>query len=357
MNLFFCGDIMPGGVLPYQDTYISSELLNYMKSYDYRIGTLECAVGSNLAPDETKMQGNKNIIFARNEDFCRVLEMEFDVVSLANNHVYDLGEEGLINTIRLLDENNIAHVGAGMNLAQASQPAVVNKNGISIAFIAACMYGNKYLGHVELAEMNKSGVNPLEINRICSDIKQAKSKYDYVIVLPHWGREHKLYPMNECVRMAKKMIASGADGVFGSHAHVPQPYIRYKGKPVFFGMGNFLFPDFYMFPPRPIWYPDLNYDLTQIEERSGYPDEIKVPSKATWGKMERIGEVASVSFSNNNIRNKLSFVQMSKTNVLSLITVDRRLRKKLFLLGLCIKYPILKRIYVRFVGIMGGRHN
>jgi len=356
MNLLFCGDIMPGGVLPYQDKYIDSDLLGFMHGFDFRIGTLECAVGTGLAPDETKMKGNKNIVYARNEDFYRLLEMKFDVVSLANNHVFDLGEEGLRNTIKLLEENNIAYCGAGMNIKQASQPAVIHFKGKSLAFIAACMFGNKYLGYIELAAENKSGVNPLEIERICSDIKQAKQKYDYVFVLPHWGREHMLYPMNDCIGMAKRMIDSGADGIFGSHAHVPQPKIKYSGKPVCFGMGNFLFPDFYMYPPRPIWYPDNDIDFSSIQERKGYPDEIEVPSKATWGSLERVGEVVSVGINRNKIKTKLGFVQMTITNFLTINAKNRSLSRRLYILGLFIRYPLLKRIYVQSVRIRGGHY-
>ena len=102
VKILAVGDIMPGGVLPYQDKYITSDLLKYMKGFDFRIGTLEAAIGSNLSYDPVKMSGRQNIIYARDEDFFRVKEMGFDVVSLANNHVWDLGEEGLRNTIKIL---------------------------------------------------------------------------------------------------------------------------------------------------------------------------------------------------------------------------------------------------------------
>lgn len=72
MRLLFCGDIMPGGVLPYQDEYINPELQKFMRSFDYRIGTLECAVGTNLPYDEVKMKGRQNIVYIRDDDFYRV---------------------------------------------------------------------------------------------------------------------------------------------------------------------------------------------------------------------------------------------------------------------------------------------
>ena len=68
MRLFVCGDIMPGGVLPYQKEYIDTALLKHMSTFDFRIGTLECAVGNGLPFDEGKMSKLKNIIYVRNED-------------------------------------------------------------------------------------------------------------------------------------------------------------------------------------------------------------------------------------------------------------------------------------------------
>ena len=88
MNLFFCVDIMPGGMLSYQDNYISPELKLFLNYFDFRIGTLESAIGTNLSYDPIKVAGRKNIIYARNEDFFRVKEMGLDVVSLANNHIW-----------------------------------------------------------------------------------------------------------------------------------------------------------------------------------------------------------------------------------------------------------------------------
>ena len=107
MKILFCGDVMPGGVLPYQDVFLDNTLKVYLNSFDLRVGTLECAIGTNLQPAPEKLKengGNNNICFARDEDFYRIKELGFDLMSLGNNHSFDLGEEGLINTIRLLQK-------------------------------------------------------------------------------------------------------------------------------------------------------------------------------------------------------------------------------------------------------------
>ena len=331
VNLLFCGDIMPGGVLPYQDGYISPELLEFMRSFDYRIGTLEAAIGMGLPFDPVKMEGRQNIIFARNEDFFRIKEMEFDVVSLANNHIWDLGEEGLKNTIKLLDDNGIKHCGAGMNAEDASKPAVIEKEGLTIAILAYCMFGNKYLGYVELAGENKAGVNPLIIGKVVEDIRKAKLKYDKVIVMPHWGREYLFEPLLECITMAKKMINAGADAVLGSHPHQIQPLVNYRRKPVCFSMGNFLFPDFYMTPPRPIWYPKSIEDIKGIKDVVGYPFPIEEQVRQVWNPISRFGCAVVLDLDGQLIKTSLRYVRLSEDNIESLSEIppfiQRQLRK------------------------------
>lgn len=333
MKILFCGDIMPGGVLPYQDTYLSSELQAYLDGFDFRIGTLEAAVGTDLAFDPVKMKGRANIIYARDEDFLRVKEMGFDVVSLANNHVMDLGEEGLKNTIRVLEENHIQYCGAGMNAEEASCPAMIEKEGFKIAVFAYCMYDCKWLGHVELAGNHKAGVNPLCIDRVVADIKDAKKKYDVVIVMPHWGREYSYEPLPECVMMAKQMIEAGADAVLGSHPHQIQPMIKYKKRIICFSMGNFLFPDFYMYPPRPIWYPNDSEDLSQIKEVVGYPFPIEEPIKQVWNPQSRYGCMIEMEVRDRQIGIDLNYVHLSMENVLSLNPVTRRMKFQLWKTG------------------------
>lgn len=344
MKLFFCGDIMPGGVLPYQDNYISEELQNYMSGFDFRIGTLEAAIGTNIPYDPVKMAGRQNIIYARDEDFFRIKEMGIDVVSLANNHVWDLGKKGLKNTIRILRENNIKYCGAGLNIEEASQPAVIEKDGMKIAILACCMYGNKYLGYVELAGGNKAGINPLDIDRVTKDIRKAKRNYDKVIIMPHWGREYSFEPLRECVSIAKQMIEAGADAVLGSHTHQIQPFMKHKGKPICFSMGNFLFPDFYMYPPRPIWYPELNDDLSSIKDVVGYPFPIEEPIRQVWNPISRYGCYVTLNLDRINTEFNVGYVHLSEENIVSMSELPETIKNNLIKIRLFIKYKPLRII-------------
>lgn len=322
---------MPGGVLPYQTQYINQHLLSFLNTFDYRIGTLECPIGTDDMPfDEVKMQGRCNIIYAREDDFFRLKEMAFDMVSLANNHVMDLGEAGLRNTIKLLDDNGIKYCGAGLNIQEASRPALIEKDGLTVAVLAYCMYGNKYLGHVRLAKENEAGVNPLDVDKVVMDVREAKKRYDKVIVMPHWGREYKYEPMSVCVDMARQMVKAGADAVLGSHTHQIQPLVRVKGKPVCFSMGNFLFPDFYMCPPRPIWYPHTVDEVKGIKNVEGYPYPIEEPIKQVWNPVSRYGCTVGLTIQKGGVLDvDTRYVHSSADNVESIAELGSEMQKQL----------------------------
>lgn len=362
-GILFCGDLMPGGVLPYQEDYMSKAVQEYLDSFDLRIGTLEAAIGTGLAYDEIKMQGRANIVYARNEDFYRIKEMGFNVVSLANNHVGDLGDEGLKNTIKLLREAGIQYCGAGMNIEEASKPAIIEYNGKTMAILAYCMYGNKYLGYVELAGVDKAGVNPLDIDKVVDDITQLKKKYDYVVVMPHWGREYQYFPMLECKTMAYRMIDAGADLIVGSHAHNIQPVIKYRSKYIYFGLGNFLFPDFYMHPPRPIWYPEKSEDLSCVERIIGYPFPIEKPSVTVWNGLSRIGMSVRLQIGKSGkLKTDYILTYLSINNIVYMFPCLRTLLKKsrLWWMGRAISskyYEFWLRVYYsRFNILRRAKH-
>lgn len=317
MHIFFCGDIMPGGRFPYQDSYIDEGLLAYMRSFDLRVGTLEAAIGSDYSFDENKMKGRCNIVYARDEDLFRVKELGMNVVSLANNHVFDLGEEGLINTCCKLDDLGIMYCGAGVNNEAARKPAIVSIEGKTIAFIGCCSPDPNQVGFLKVATNSQPGVNPID-ESILEDIKEAKKSYDIVIVLPHWGKEHCYMPLPSVIDFSQRMIDAGADAVLGSHAHIAQPMIKYKGKPIVYGMGNFLFPDYYMKPPRPMWYPNPSEIDVNIKRVVGYPFPIHEPLIHVWPDKSRTGMVLDYSLLGTDVKVKFRFTHLSEDNIVSL---------------------------------------
>lgn len=348
INLLFVGDIMPGGVLPYQKEWISYNIIDFLKQYDVRIGTLECALGDNIPFDRVKMEGKKNIIYSPEKELTRLKTMGFDIVSLANNHSYDLGETGLINTIQLLDQAGIKHCGAGINLEKASEPAIIDVNGKRIAFLAYCQHGSVYIGHLKKAEANKPGINPLDLDRCINDIKKAKANNDYVFVLPHWGIEYVYTPTPECWHWAHRMIDAGADGVFASHTHQINPLVRYHDRPIGFSMGNFLFPDYYMQPPRPIWYPDKNDYFKGLPHIQYYPKQIETPCIQEWKHLSRIGMAISCNIKDKEILAYPHYTYLNSNNILDIYAKYKHINARMKWMGYLMTsniYPIFYRIY------------
>lgn len=335
---------MPGGELHYKNDFASAEITSYLNGFRYRIATLETAIGDNFSFDSEKMNGRMNIIYSKNSDISKVLELNINIVSLANNHVFDLGVDGYKNTIKILDDHNILYCGAGLNIEEASRPVIFNSNGQSIAIFAYCVYGSKYLGHVPVATENHHGINPLDIDRAISDIKKAKEEFDRVIILPHWGREYTYFPLPECKTIAYKLIDAGADAVIGGHTHQIQPAIKYKGKPIYFSLSNFLFPDYYIQPPRPIWYPNDDVDRIKLKKIYHYPLKTEVPVKLIWQHNSRIGIMAEIN--TKNLKNtSYRFSYLDSSNNLRFLDKNASNKKRLILttFGLIVKLRFYKQ--------------
>ena len=318
MKIAFLGDIMPGGVLHYTDDIVEKDVLSTLKEYDLRVACLEAAIGDKETYDETKMNGRMNIIYAPNKDLRHLRTLGINVVTLANNHTYDLGSEGLLNTLERLDEMGIGHCGAGRNIEEARKPAIVEINGKTIAFLAVCQCGTVYVGYVKKATESEPGINPLDIDTFCEDISKAALQYDYVFVMPHWGIEYSYLPTEDIKEWARRMIDAGASGVIGGHPHNIQPHIAYKDKPVFFSLGNFMFPDFYMKPPRLIWYPPTKEIRDNSNRLWHYPDRVIRNSVSVWHGRARIGMITSISIEADRIDADYTLSYLSAGNKIKL---------------------------------------
>lgn len=333
IKIAFVGDICPGGVLNGSSSKcISEEVYEYLKIFDIRVGTLESAIGNNFSFDEDKMKKRSNIIFSKDEDIRRIKEIGINIVSLANNHVTDLGPDGLINTIKLLDLNGILHFGAGRNIGEAETPIILKIKDKKIAFIG--FYDTTIAPHP--ASEYLPGV--CTSNNLINNIIRSKQLYDYVFVLPHWGFEHIYRPLPRDKKLGYQIIRAGADGVIGSHTHQIQPYIIYKGKPIFFSLGNFLFPDFYQQPPCPIWYPDIPEEINNIPSVQRYLSNIIKPVKHVWRHESRIGIIAEIHVS-DKIEVKYKLTYLDKNNRITFLNNGMRYIMILSTLGFIVRFP------------------
>ena len=320
MNILFLGDIVTGGVLPFKDkTPISMDFARFLEKFDLRIATLETALGDDIPFDQVKMQGRGNIIYSPLNSAGLLTEMGINVVSLANNHVFDLGIEGFRSTIQYLHKHNILFTGAGKNINEAYKPIIIRHQDFTIAIIAACSYDASQVAYVPVATDTQYGIAPLDENYIYKHITELKKTHKYVIVLPHWGKEYTAFPLKESVRIAKKMINCGADLIVGSHTHMVQPKTKINGTEIYFSLGNGLFPDFYINTPRPIWYPDKNHtDLDSIPVTYNYPFPVTQPLRRNWTESSRIGLAVDAQIDSTSLSSCGRFTYLTKDNILTL---------------------------------------
>ncbi len=183
---------------------------------------------------------NKTYTFRSQVENVSMLQaLGVDIVSLANNHVYDFGEVALEDTFATLKENNITYVGAGMDLNEAMQPRYYLINGKRVAIVSATQIeitSNK----TRPATETQSGVlKTVDPTLFCKEIKEAKRNADYVIVYVHWGWEGKNYTDGTQKDLAKEYIEAGADAIIGNHAHRMQGVQYISGVPIINSLGNF----------------------------------------------------------------------------------------------------------------------
>lgn len=168
-------------------------------------------------------------------------ELGADIVSLGNNHTYDFGEEGLLDTMEVLEEAGIAYIGAGVNIEDAGKIVYVVANGKKIAFVAATEI-ERTTQYTKEATATAAGVlktnNP---QRFIEVIKQAALTSDYVIAVPHWGTEGALYADSSQQRQARLYAEAGADVIIGGHPHRLQGIAYYGDAPIAYSLGNFWF--------------------------------------------------------------------------------------------------------------------
>ncbi|MBD5260576.1 MAG: CapA family protein [Bacteroides sp.] len=341
MKILFWGDIMPGGILPYTNTDpLSPNIKNCIGEADLVIGTLECAIGDGLPYDPVKMKGRANIIYAPVCSSDLLTRMRFNIMSLANNHIFDLGMDGLRSTIDVLNRHQISHTGAGENIEEALRPVIIDKEGIRIAFIAGCTYDPSQVAYVPVATKDHYGIAPLEGPEILHQIKKCKDTCDFVIILAHWGKEYSTFPLKSTKRLSEDLIEAGADLIIGTHTHMVQPKAFIKRKQVFFSLGNGLFPDFLMTPPRPIWYPkstEISIGAFPVTKEYPYPVEETILRK--WPKSSRTGMIVITSVYKEHMVSSERFIELSDENTISIVDAFC-LKSKLRVIGLFLQTAI-----------------
>lgn len=211
---------------------IFADLKQIINNCDISFANLETPL---LKEGEINKQKDKTLPFLK-ADPCIVEAINdagFKILSIANNHIMDYGEDGLKQTINVLLKNNIGFIGAGMNREEATRSKIFELKGLKVGFLA---YSNN-----SPANKNKAGCAPLQFKIIIENVNRLRAKCDFVIISLHHGIEYSDYPVPEHMVLAHKLIDNGVDVVLGHHPHVLQGMERYKDGVIVYSMGNLIF--------------------------------------------------------------------------------------------------------------------
>ena len=165
-------------------------------------------------------------------------QLGIDYCLLANNHVTDGGHQGLLDTMRVLEDAGIGFIGAGRNESSIVRSFIKEINGVLLGVynVSETMYNKP--------SMDMAGVWLYDEYIVCQEIKDLKKKCNFVVVLYHGGIEKFQYPSPELRKRFHRMADNGADVVIAQHTHCIGSEENYKGSYLLYGQGDFLLKDF-----------------------------------------------------------------------------------------------------------------
>lgn len=226
-KIVFVGDMMfDRGVETLMEgmgfTYPVELIKDFLNGFDYSVGNLEGPI--NKKPKDFP---DSSLMFSFNEKSVESLKAgNFKVVSLANNHTLNMGEDGLQETKDILKENGIGYAGDSIDC------------GIDYLY---------QKDEITYYAINETYANNCSENQLINSFIDARhyNPDSFIVAIMHWGTEYSLESSVSQQQMAHDLIGAGADLVIGSHPHVVQEVEEYQGKLIFYSLGNFIFDQYF----------------------------------------------------------------------------------------------------------------
>lgn len=262
LTLLVVGDVF---VQQEEPAKVFQHVTDTLRSGDFRLGNLEAAIADSGTPWPKGMA--ERIFKSDARQIAAIQAAGFDAMSVANNHILDFGYDALFETLGYLDGLGVAHTGAGRNDAEAHTPAIVERAGCRVALLA---YTSVFVPGWA-AGPNEPGLAVIRVRtayepspraseqpgspppvhtwafpedkaRLGDDIAAARRQAEIVVCSFHWGISQGYIKLADYqMEVARHAVDAGADLLFGHHPHVPQGVEVYRGRPIFYSLGNFSF--------------------------------------------------------------------------------------------------------------------
>jgi poly-gamma-glutamate synthesis protein (capsule biosynthesis protein) len=238
-TVFAAGDVYLGSFIrsrveEHGPEHPFARLKGTIEEHDVAFANLEAPISSRGSP----FNDTKKPLFRISAEQARPLAHSgLDVMSVANNHMMDYRADALVDTLDALDSLGIARTGAGRTPQEADAPAVLEVRGTRVVILSY----NRIVKPGMAVTSYGPGMSVYDLEDIVSDIEEHKKDGAVVLVSVHWGEQYVETLQKKQVVGAHAMIDAGADAVLGHHPHCPQPVEVYRGKPIYYSFGNFVF--------------------------------------------------------------------------------------------------------------------
>ena len=231
LSVFCCGDVVN---FSGKKDFICSEIKNVITDSDFSICNFEAPVQSY---GMNKINKAGPCLYQAKSSVSYIAQAGFNLVSLANNHIFDYGDKALKSTLLALSECGVDYVGAGIDFESAYREKIIKKDGIIIGVLAAC---ENEFGCLD-ERKNRGGYAWLFHPLLEDKIRSLKKKTTAIVLIAHAGVENIDFPIKEWRERYKRLCDIGVDVVIGHHPHVPQGYESYADSVIFYSLGNFYF--------------------------------------------------------------------------------------------------------------------
>lgn len=206
--------------------FVFEKVSSFLRSSDLAVANLEGPITDNVSKSvNTEFGSRENFYFTFNKSIAKTLfDQNIKLVSIGNNHILNFGDGGLEDTKKYLSESQVDYFGDPKNLD--GNYFVKEINGTKIGFVSYNQFGGRS-------------------EKTINNIKTIKNTVDAVVVYTHWGKEYENISSNYIKDLAHGFVEAGADLVIGSHPHVVQSVEEYKGKRIYYSLGNFIFDQYF----------------------------------------------------------------------------------------------------------------
>ena len=307
-----------------------SKILELFNDADFNIINLESPLTTAGNKDKIKKTGPNLKADPKTVGVLNLLKT--DLVTLANNHIYDYGALGLSETLNLCNQNNINTVGAGLTLAEANKIFYKNFGELSVAVINIAE--NEWCN----ASESRGGANPMNFIANTRSILEAKKISDIVILIVHGGHEYYHFPSPRMVEQYRFYAELGASIIIGHHSHFISGYEIFNGVPIFYGLGNFLFDsdadsnEWYeglLLEIKINHHKEINWKLLPFSQRNRKVKILEENDKATIEK--KLENINSIIADKEKLKEKFqALIENQKKDILSIFSTSYFLKYKYF---------------------------